>query len=229
MFEAKEVKKNTVSAREQLQDKGPLQFYDKENAKKRILFVGNSITYHGPNAEIGWNGSWGMAASSEEKDYVHQTVSMLEEKYGTIGFAIAQAALWEIDIAKDTIADLKKFYQPMLEFPADLVVIRLGENVPGTAFEQCDVEKRMEEMVTFFAGDAKQVIVTDNFWRREQLDLYLEGICKRKGYTFCRISDLYEDKATMALGQYEHEGVALHPSDYGMKLIAERIVEKVLW
>ena len=41
----------------------------------RILFLGNSITLHGPY--INWNedAHWGMAASEESKDYVHLTPS----------------------------------------------------------------------------------------------------------------------------------------------------------
>ena len=37
----------------------------------RVLFIGNSITKHEPKPEIGWYGCWGMAASAEERDYVH--------------------------------------------------------------------------------------------------------------------------------------------------------------
>ncbi len=42
-------------------------------AKKgpRVLFVGNSITLHGPRPQIGWTNNWGMAASARDKDYVH--------------------------------------------------------------------------------------------------------------------------------------------------------------
>ena len=44
-----------------------------------MLIVVNSITRHGPNKEIGWDGDWGMAASCPECDYVHRLFSMLKE------------------------------------------------------------------------------------------------------------------------------------------------------
>ena len=51
--------------------------------------------------------------------------------------------------------------------------------------------------------------------------------CEEEGYTFCKISDIYEDESMMALGQFEYKAVALHPSDKGMRAIAERIVDVV--
>ena len=49
----------------------------------RILFLGNSITRHGPKEAIGWNGNWGMAASSLDKDYVHILLRSLAEITGS--------------------------------------------------------------------------------------------------------------------------------------------------
>ncbi len=227
MFEAAEVKKNTVSAKGQLEEAYRLQIYDKEMANIRILFVGNSITYHAPKADIGWNGSWGMAASCREKDYVHQTVTLLEKKYASVGYGVAQVADWEREFDQVEARQWKHPYVGLANFSADVVVIRLGENISNEKVDLPDIKRYIVEMIRFFSAHAKQVIVTDNFWRREKLDTILKNICKEYGYTFCRLSDLYEDKKTMALGQYEHEGVALHPSDYGMEQIAKRIAEAI--
>ena len=42
---------------------------------KKVLFLGNSITKHGPKADIDWSGNWGMAASEEAKDDVFALAS----------------------------------------------------------------------------------------------------------------------------------------------------------
>jgi hypothetical protein len=49
---------------------------------ERLLFVGNSITRHGPSAKVAWTGNWGMAASAEAKDYVHLVVDAVTKKRG---------------------------------------------------------------------------------------------------------------------------------------------------
>ena len=53
------------------------------SAIRRILFLGNSITLHGPKADIGWTGNWGMAASAEDKDYVHLVSGALARHTGS--------------------------------------------------------------------------------------------------------------------------------------------------
>ena len=45
--------------------------FDPAKKGPRVLFVGNSITLHGPRPQIGWTNNWGMAASARDKDYVH--------------------------------------------------------------------------------------------------------------------------------------------------------------
>ena len=84
----KDIFENTVSAIGQLKDTEYVTYHLKENAKFRVLFVGNSITRHGIKEEIGWTRDCGMAASCLEKDYVHLVVKGLEEKYGPVSYCI---------------------------------------------------------------------------------------------------------------------------------------------
>ena len=40
-------------------------------APLKVLYLGHSMTRHGPSQKIGWTNDWGMAASAREKDYAH--------------------------------------------------------------------------------------------------------------------------------------------------------------
>src|SRR6187399_1258250 len=48
----------------------------------KVLFLGNSITLHGPAPDIGWKGNWGMAASEKHLDYVHLLVADIAKTAG---------------------------------------------------------------------------------------------------------------------------------------------------
>ena len=63
----------------------------------KILFLGNSITQHGPKPEIGWTGNWGMAASALDKDYPH-----------VLAARVGKAAGGEPQILARNIADFER-------------------------------------------------------------------------------------------------------------------------
>ena len=225
---SKNAEANTVSAIHQLDPTKYVRITEKPGAKLKVLFVGNSITRHMPLPSIGWEGDWGMAASCEEKDYVHQTVRLLEEKLGEpVNFCVAQLAEWERRY-REGAAPLEEFYIPARDFAADIVIIRIGENINRDADHEVPCEPFYEEMVKFFVTDPDaQVIVTDNFWNIPQLNVQFEAAAKKNGWTFVKIGDLEQDERTMAKGLFWHEGVAAHPSDYGMLKIAERLAGAV--
>ena len=215
---------NTVESKNQLNGNPNIAF-EGDGEGLRVLFVGNSITRHGYRAEIGWYGDWGMAASSKEKDYVHRAIAMLEEKYGKVYACITQGSDWERGYDR-TAEVLNEEYSASREFCADVVVIRIGENMPKGCAPEC--KPQFAEMIEFFASNENaKVIVTDSFWQNDARDGMIKEICEEKGYTFCQIHDLEYDEANMAIGLFEHNGVARHPSDLGMENIAKRIVELV--
>lgn len=220
------IEANTVSARNQLSEK--IKFFGDSDEALKVLFVGNSITRHGYKAEIGWNNDWGMAASAEEKDYVHLTVKGLERKFGKISACIAQIADWECGYQNGDII-LESEYKAAQQFGADIIIIRIGENIKRYQNEKISCKPHFDSMIKFFSAEnpCAKIIVTDCFWKVEQYSRIFVEVAKENGYVFCSLEGLEDEEGTMAIGQFEHDGVAHHPSDYGMKRIAERVLSAI--
>lgn len=215
---------NNVSSANQLLSNDKITF-SQNGGQLKFLFVGNSITRHGPKADIGWHGDWGMAASSKEKDYVHRLVAMLEEKYGKVDYCIAQLADWERGYLEGKRI-LEEQYASVRAFAADVIVIRIGENMPKGSAPAC--KPQFCEMIEYFkAAPNAKVVVTDSFWRNDDRDEMIRELAQEQGYTFCHITDLETDPSTMALGLFEHRGVSRHPSDFGMEMIAKRLFDSI--
>ena len=220
------IEANTVSAAGQLQ-KEQQSYQVKNNGVHRVLFVGNSITRHGPKADIGWHGDWGMAASCEEKDYVHVSLRLIEEKWGKVDYCVLNVADWERCYWDDEVLSR---WQNAADFCADTVIIRTGENIWSVRdrLEEVDLFPHFDRMIRFFCGNPNaQVLLTDLFWKKEQIDEVIHRLAKERGYTLVSIGDLGDGEENMAWGLFEHRGVAHHPSDLGMERIAKRIVEKI--
>lgn len=219
--------RNTVDSRNQMETNHFVTTVIKDESALRVIFIGNSITRHAPKPEIGWNHDWGMAASKMEYDYVHRVIAGLEKKFGQVSYCIAQVAEWEQNYLKGPEL-LETYYQEARDFQADLVIVRLGENVKSSMHEEINCRPYFEEMIQFFVSNPEaKVILTDNFWRKEALDNMIYEIAMEKNYVFCQLHDLQDDEKTMALGEYEHKGVSIHPSDHGMECIAGRILKCV--
>ncbi|MBQ9735243.1 MAG: SGNH/GDSL hydrolase family protein [Clostridia bacterium] len=215
-------RKNDVSAQKQVALDS--RFAVEGDGKTKVLFIGNSITRHGPAPEIGWYGDYGMAASAKEKDYVHVAASLLEGPLGGITVGICQAADWERGFRDEGL--LQAHFSEAHGFAADIVVVRIGENILPEDLP--DVRPYFPKMIRHFAHKARLVVVTDSFWRNDVRDGILHDVAQAEGYTFCSIVDLEQDERNMALTEYEHRGVAGHPSDRGMQKIAERIASAIL-
>ena len=225
MIESKHAAENTVSAVGQIDVNKFVSIFNRGGAK-RVLFFGNSITRHEPNPDLGWYGDWGMAASSKDKDYVHLVVAELDKKYGNVDYCIAQGAMWEWGY-RESEKVLEEYYSAVKAFDPHIIVIRIGENVTAKKHLEVNCKPGFETAVDFLVGkSAEKVIITDMFWYSVYNNVF-EEVCLEKGYTFCHLTDLEQDERTMALGLFEHKGVAGHPGDFGMQCIADRILEKI--
>ena len=218
-----EIEKNTVEAVRQLEGEGSVFFLrGGEDPGLKVLFVGNSITLHGPKADLGWNGWHGMAASSPEKDYVHLCIREMTKKHPDASFAIAQVCEWEVNYKNG--AESHCLYAAARDFGADLIILRAVENCPLKDFDADTFAAAYKALIEYLdpAGKA-DVVLTTSFWPHPA-DEAIRAVAEEKGYALCELGDLGRDPAMKAIGLFEHRGVAEHPGDAGMRAIADRIL-----
>lgn len=197
---------------------------------RKILFVGNSITLHGPKGDIDWHGNWGMAATSADKDYVHLVTKTLATKLGVTPVTMVRnVADFERAHANYDIAGK---FADAAAFKADLIVLCIGENV--AALKTPEAQAKYQEQVTALlktlkANPQARVIVRSSFWPNEAKDAAMRKACEALGGTFVDISALAKDEQNYARSErpYKHAGVANHPGDRGMAAIAEAIVKAI--
>lgn len=224
MLKQNYAEQNTVSADNQLNANEYVSIVCR-GGNKRVLFFGNSITRHAPKPDIGWYGDWGMAASCADKDYVHRVLAFLDKKYGKVDYCIAQGSVWETGYFKGEEL-LEEHYRPARDFEADIVIIRIGENIKRADIERIDCTHYFDMVIKYLAKNPQaRVVITDNFWYSEVIYNCTRKIAERNSYEFCSIGDLSKDESNMAIGFFEHRGVSIHPGDFGMQSIAERIIK----
>ncbi len=189
-----------------------------------MLFLGNSITLH-PPAE-GMSGSWGMAASSAEKDYVHLVLNALEKRNGNkpeskvLNLADFERGFEQYDIAAKLKAEI--------EFQADTVILAIGENVPDLRTDEAKLKFRdsVSRLLRLLKADRRCAIyVRSCFWPNAAKDSALKEACAAMGGVFVDISALSKDERNYARSErkFANTGIAIHPGDKGMSAIADLI------
>ncbi len=220
-----ELKKNTVSAYNQLRFGNGIRIENNEGKGKRIMFVGNSITLHGPNEEIGWHGDWGMSASTMDKDYVHVLERMVNEIDKDAAFCMCQVATWERGYKNG--GDYHKQFEAARDFNADIIVLRFIENCPASDMVEGLFEKEYIALANYLNKSGKaQIIATTGFWKGPG-DRLIRNAAKMENYPLIELGELGDNPEMKAIGLFEHTGVANHPGDKGMEHIALYIFEEL--
>lgn len=193
----------------------------------RLLFVGNSITLHGPSEKVGWTGNWGMAASAAEKDYVHLVVDAVAKRRGSPPeYRVVNVADFERDFEK---YDLATKLKDELAFEPDTVIVAIGENVPALKTEEAKTKFKEStvRLLTMLKGKGSTALyVRSCFWADATKDALLKEACATAGGVFVDIGTLGKDEGNYARSEREiaHAGVARHPGDKGMKAIADALL-----
>lgn len=190
----------------------------------RVLFLGNSATLHGPSAEIGWTGDWGMAASRAENDYVHVFMREFRKKFPEASWRIGQLADWERNYWLDE--EVLNRFAALREWRADYIfAVFLGANSPEALLSSHDFSLHYEKMLRYFDPDCRaRPFVTNMFWENASRDDAVRRAAANAGAILVDINDLGRADEMTALGKYAHSGVAMHPGDLGMYTIAARLL-----
>ena len=193
----------------------------------KVLFLGNSITLHGPCAAIGWTNNWGMAASDVAHDYVHLAVAGIERETGSK----ADVRIRNIYEFESDFANWKPSERLSAEigFAPEYLIGALGENVRDLPDEtQVQAYSRaFAGLLGCFLGDGKtrpKTVVRGVFWRNPSKDAAMSAAAAKYGVSFIRTD--FDDVPGMRAGtaRFAHPGVAAHPGDRGMAATAERIL-----
>ena len=196
----------------------------------KVLFLGNSITLHGPKPDIGWTGNWGMAASAAERDYAHLLVAQIAKTAGVAPQMMVK-----------NIADFERGYETFdvaaglkaeMDFGADVVVVAIGENVeePVSDHAKAKFAVAFSRLLAGIAGGGKAtVFVRGSFWQSPAKDKIMRDASTVAGATFVEISALGRDPSNAASAErkIEHAGVAGHPGDKGMRAIADALFASI--
>jgi len=184
----------------------------------RILFLGNSLTLHNPAPDIGWFGEWGMAASKKENDYVHQVEKDLAERGASPEIRFRNIAEFE----RNPGMDIPAYFAEDLAFAPDVLILRIGENT----LEE-DVERFGKACIplisAFLSAGPCKVFVVGTFWKAPRKEELLALAAEKTGTVYLSLSPLQSEEY-QAQGLFEHKGVAGHPSDKGMRAIADVIL-----
>lgn len=192
---------------------------------QRVLILGNSITYHKANPSIGWGGNWGMAASREEKDFVHLLGAKMREKQPNIEITVGNIAnTFERKFWKTDTADFTNYRKST----PDLIILKIGENINDSLSITKSLDIHVEKLVNYVGHRNVRVCVVGSFWPKPHVNQVLEKLCTQNQWLYVSLGGLFENrKQNTAVDLYSDPGVGKHPSDIGMLAISDRIWNKI--
>lgn len=212
---------------------------------KSILFLGNSVTLHGPAEQLGWPHHCGMAASAPENDYVHLLAAAIEartsaplrispadsEEAGTTRAAnvVNVADIFERNYGTYTDERLRG----QLDLKADIVVLQFGENIVRETFDPEAFASGLRTLVAGLKahGDPRIFVTSQILGAGGPLDDIKREVCAEdpSHRVFVDLSQFGKDPANFASAEPHYTGIIVgHPGDKGMAVIADALLKAMV-
>ena len=184
---------------------------------KKILFIGDSITKHAPNAGLEWTGNWGMAATDSTKDFAHLLFAKIAAAQTTTPAMAVDGVGGASILSKVTALNALK------AIGADVVFIQIGENDP--TLTQSNFAAAYDTLVgTLRKSNPEMHIFCASVWKDgSKRDEVIKPICVKYGAAYADISAEAAKPVNSALatGLFPNAGVNWHPSNAGMQAYAD--------
>jgi hypothetical protein len=180
----------------------------------RIVFIGNSLTLHPASKDLDWPNHWGMAASTQDRDYAHLTGAALKLPVSIFSFS---------SLELDPVANVPRIAEvaPVID-ATTLVVVELGDNVlPAKLGPFAGAYGKL--LTT--ASRGLRVVCVSTWWRNPSTDAVIRQQCMLRGGRYVDIGDIFSDPASQDRQgtQFSNAAVNAHPHDGGMARIADRV------
>ena len=185
---------------------------------KKVLIFGNSIVKQGPQPEIGWTSNWGMAASRIDSDFVHLLIKRIQQEDSLVIIKYENIADFESHFISFSLSDLDSFRNP------DMFILRISENVNEKMAVDSNFLEYYDKLVRYIDSNHNSVnVIVDGFWKKPSVNGMVLRYAIENKLPFITTTDLSADPSNEAGSRFADAGVAAHPSDRGMRKIADRI------
>lgn len=196
---------------------------DCKSDTKCVLVLGNSLTNHLPSPAVNWTGSWGMAASDADKDFVAQLLKRLN--------GVSPKSSWSA--RKEGSGDLER--NPSTFRVNDdvahaaarsaLVIVEVGDNVDTGKTPLPTFGAAYAASLKALKPRSGTLACISTWWVSAEKDKLIKESCEQAGGVFVDISEIARNPLNVARNErhIEHDGVGAHPGDAGMKAIADKI------
>lgn len=184
---------------------------------RSVVAIGNSMVTHPPAESLGWTGNWGMAAPTPAADFVHLTAKRLGiSKVMALNVSGLEAQPGNYSASAGQVAKL---------IQADsLVVVKLGENVAAANHEAFGLaySKLLDE-----ASKGAALVCISTYWKNPPLDDIMRSACSAHAGKWVYVGDVFGDPGNVDRRsvEYANGSVNDHPRAWGMKMMAQRVLD----